>query len=267
VLRTVAGKLSNAARLMTAWRPFLNEFWAALSSSAGTAPRGTVWTKQVLPAIHWFLAFLRLEGAAIIRPFLFKAFELPASRTTFILDASPWGYGGVLMHEGRCAEYFYDAVSTDDCEMLNIQVGVAESQQVVESLTMLIALRVWAAEWRQFRSSVAVRGDNITMLTMLAHFKGSTPALNLLAREVALDVAAAAYRPVRAEHIPGVANTVADVLSRFHMPGSAKALPECLVGCTRADVPARTRSWYRSLVLPGDPPMASGVDEGSAARS
>ena len=168
------------------------------------------------------------------------------------------------MREGHCAEYFHDSVSTDDCELLDINVGMAESQQVVESLTMLIALRIWAPEWQQFRSSVAVRGDNITMLSMLAHFKGSTPSLNLLAREVALDVANAAYRPVRAEHIPGVANTVADVLSRWHMPGSARALPECLAGCTRVEVPARARSWYRSLVPPGDPPSACGVDVGSA---
>ena len=119
---------------------------------------------------------------------------------------------------------------------------------------MLIALRIWRDSWRQWRSSVAVRGDNVTMLTMVLHFKGTSTALNIIAREVALDVAASSYRPLIAEHIAGVANVTADALSRLHMPGNAYALPACLSEARLALVAPRPRAWYRALGPPAGPP-------------
>ena len=266
-LRSLAGKLCNAARLLTAWRPFLNDIWAALTAPTGNAPRGTVWVRQILPAVRWFIAFLQCEGALIMRPFLFQAYVLPASRIVFTLDASPWGYGGVLLEDGEFSEYFHAPVSQDDIDILGAKIGSADSQQLFESLAMLLALRIWKAKWHQFRSAVAVRGDNVTMLTMLVHFRGKSPALATVAREVALEVAGAAYRPVSAEHIPGVANSVADALSRMHAPsvggGSPNTLPACLARCTRVEVPARPRAWYRALSCHVDPPAAEGIGEGS----
>jgi hypothetical protein len=61
---------------------------------------------------------------------------------------------------------------------------------------MLIALRLWRSRWRQLRTTVVVRGDNVTMLTMVLHFKGSSYGLNIVAREVALELADASYRPL-----------------------------------------------------------------------
>jgi len=49
---------------------------------------------------------------------------------------------------------------------------------------------------------------------MVLHFKGASHGLSIVAREVALDLADAAYRPLVAEHIPGIANTLADALIR-----------------------------------------------------
>jgi hypothetical protein len=63
------------------------------------------------------------------------------------------------------------------------------------------------------------------MLTMVLHFKRAGTSLNIIAREVALDVAASSYRPLVAEHIAGVANVSADALSRLHAPGGAHELP------------------------------------------
>jgi hypothetical protein len=98
---------------------------------------------------------------------------------------------------------------------------------------------------------VTVRGDNVTMLTMVLHFKGCSQGLAAIAREAALEVADAAYRPLCAEHIPGVANGIADALSRMHEPGATRALPACLRNARRVDAPARPRTWYRAL---GPPP-------------
>ncbi len=85
------------------------------------------------------------------------------------------------------------------------------------------------------------------MLTMVLHIKGTSKSLNIIAREVALDVAAAAYRPLIAEHIAGVAKVTADALSRLHVPGGAYERPAC------AEVPVRPREWYRALAAPASP--------------
>ena len=183
VLCSLAGKLSNAARVLTAWRPFLGEIWAALSSGSGNAPSGCIWVRQVAPALQWFAAFLCQRSLSIMRPFLFKAYETRADRTMFVVDASPWGYGAVLVVGGVIMEYFSAPVSEDDCAILNIVKGSPDRQQVCEALAMLIALRVWRDSWRQWRTSVAVRGDNVTMLTMVLHFKGpARRSTSLLAR-------------------------------------------------------------------------------------
>ena len=254
-LRTLAGKISNAARLLTAWRPFLREIWAALSSDT-TAPHGMVWVRQFRSALLWFAAFLGQSGANIFRPFLFLAYTLPAERTLFVVDASPWGFGGVYFENGQAKEYLHEEITEDDCNILKIDVGSPNGQQILEALAMLIALRVWRQRWRQLRSTVVVRGDNVTMLTMVLHFKGASHGLSIVAREVALELADAAYRPLVAEHIPGIANTLADALSRVGDPSKRWQLPAALHGAVRALVPPRPASWYRALGAPPSSPPA-----------
>jgi hypothetical protein len=258
LLRSLAGKLSNAARVLTAWRPFLGEIWAALYHDKPNAPSGTVWTRQVTPALRWFAAFLGRRSISIMRPFLYRAYTLPASKTMFVVDASPWGIGAVLVENGVIKEYVCEQITSDDCEILGVTVGSPNSQQILEALAMLVSLRTWREAWQQWRCTVAVRGDNVTMLSMVLHFKGSTPALATIARELALEIAAAAYRPILAEHIPGVANVTADALSRAFVPEGAYALPSCLHKVPQASVQRRERSWYRALGSPDSPPMASG---------
>jgi len=137
--------------------------------------------------------------------------------------------------------------------------GTSEGQQLWECLCALIALRQWNAALCQRRTSLRVRGDNITMLTVLRDFKGSSPNINVIAREVALLVAAACYKPVLAEHVPGVANVLADVLSRKFQDGKCWRLPSGLQQAFEVLPPARPRCWYRTLLAPGLlPPVAEG---------
>jgi len=109
------------------------------------------------------------------------------------------------------------------------------------------------------KTSLRVRGDNVTMLTLLRDFKGSSPSINLIAREVALLVAAACYKPVLAEHVPGVANVLADVLSRKFQDRDGWRLPLALQQASEVHPPTRPRCWYRTLLAPGSlPPVAEG---------
>ena len=103
---------------------------------------------------------------------------------------------------------------------------------------------------------MTARGDNCTLLQMVQDLTGRPPAINLLAREVALLSAAACFRPVRAEHVPGVSNIVADVLSRRLQPDKRWVVPDCLRHVPEARLPARDRAWYRTL----DPPLLRPAD-------
>ena len=57
----------------------------------------------------------------------------------------------------------------------------------------------------------------------------------------------AAHEPRIFEHVPGVANILADGLSRVIEPGAANTLPPQLAGAIRRTVPVRKQSWYQSL--------------------
>ncbi len=76
---------------------------------------------------------------------------------------------------------------------------------------------------------------------MVLQFNGSSYGLNVVASEVALELADAAYRPLVAEHVPGVANTLADALSCVSDPAKIRQLPAQLQGGVRALVPERPR--------------------------
>jgi len=113
-LRSLAGKLSNCARLLTAWRPFLGEVWAALREATGAssnAPSGTIWVKQVAHSLSWFATFLRGFDAGISRPFSVDAFLEPDDAICITLDASPWGFGAVLQVQQHITEFFAAPIS------------------------------------------------------------------------------------------------------------------------------------------------------------
>ena len=63
-----------------------------------------------------------------------------------------------------------------------------------------------------------MKGDSIAMLTTVLHMKAGSQNLGLIAREVALDTAESAFEPDIGVHIPGIANDLADALSRQTAP-------------------------------------------------
>ena len=144
------------------------------------------------PAVRWFLAYFRdeeeeEENASIMRSFVFRAFELPANKTIFILDSSPTEASSCAKivawtSTNLCPPTMLSYWSQSRCDRVSARCGVAD-------IALCIARLV--SEWRHLRSSWAVRDDEITI--------NGTPALNLLAREMALDVASTAHRPVTAD--------------------------------------------------------------------
>ena len=103
-----------------------------------------------------------------------------------------------------------------------------------------MAMRLWCNQWRAQRRTVRVRSDSVCALSLVLELRGSCYGLRVLASEAALDVSAACYRPVVAEHIPFVANHLAHRLSRRTQPGEKSACPlppELSVQCSRDQQP------------------------------
>ena len=74
---------------------------------------------------------------------------------------------------------------------------------------MLVGLRLFKSHWQQLRATLEVRADNITALTMIVNMKASGVGVNIIAREMALDVAEMCYAPDIVMHIPGKSNKAA----------------------------------------------------------
>ena len=89
--------------------------------------------------------------------------------------------------------------------------------------------------------------------------------MNIVAREYALDIGECAFAPELIQHIPGVTNMIADLLSRRTDPKYAAtwAIPQFLANATEITPPPRTSSWWRSLATTG----VASLDEGGRGSS
>ena len=63
-------------------------------------------------------------------------------------DASPFGMGATLQIQGQFREFFAVRVSPAEQDILGVQAGDCQGQQVWEALAGLIALRQWAVPWQ-----------------------------------------------------------------------------------------------------------------------
>jgi hypothetical protein len=105
-LQSLAGRANDVATLLVVWRPFLQQLWAALSSDTSAAPRNCVWTKMFRKAVIWLTAFPEGTTGSITRPFSVLAYMGQHDCLEFILDASPWGMGGILFVDETAASWF-----------------------------------------------------------------------------------------------------------------------------------------------------------------
>ncbi len=97
----------------------------------------------------------------------------------------------------------------------------------------------------------SVRSDSVSGLTLVRRLKCTGKGPAIIARERALDIAHAIYRPDVAEHVPGLANKICDDLSRLDIEAGGKQLPPSLAFVPRLQLEQRLTSY-----LP-DPDAAS----------
>ena len=176
--------------MIPVWRLFLQELWGALAGDGGSAPSNCIWTSQIKSVLAWLDLFLRGVLGTLVRTFSLATWSNVAQPILITLDASPWGLGGTIEVQGNIVSFFSSPLSDVDFQILGHTIGEASGQQVWESLSALVALRAWKSYWTKDRTKLLMRGDSVTMLTMVLCLKPSrSPGLGLLARELALDLA------------------------------------------------------------------------------
>ena len=146
--------------------------------------------------------------------------------------------------------WFAERVTSPDASLLQREIGTHLSQQAFEALAILVAVRRWKRLWQRRRVSLRIRSDNVGALTVTSALKGEGAALNLVARELAFEFGDCEYAPDLIEHLPGVANTTADVLSRRFDPAKAQAwqVPAILANVPESTSAQRDAHWWKTQI-------------------
>ena len=160
------------------------------------------------------------------RHFTLEAFRGRGPSVSMCFDASPWGAGGFLMIDGVLQSWFTTAFTEVDEQAVGLAFGSSTCQQVAEALAILFGLRAWLSAWQDKAPRFEVRSDSVTALSMVARMQTSSPHVGVVAREVALTLSCACVRPCVIAHTPGVANKLADTLSRRYSQAWLGSTPQ-----------------------------------------
>ena len=245
----IVGRVARVAHVIAEARPFSAALWTALTESdrahrAGQreAPPGRVAHRRFAFGARWVKALL--EGSPDA-PFLLER-EVradgprPASLSSWSLatDASPWGGGAVLLHNGVPMEYATWQWKDEQVEHLGVVIGDPAHQTFWEFFCLALSLTIWAKNF--VAESLALLCDNTAALQNALDMKGSGAQLEV-AQELAWRKARGrwAYEP---GHLPSQQNVLADALSRLSAPDS-KQTPEELSGAILREAPDPRMFW------------------------
>eukprot|EP00435_Cladocopium_sp_Y103_P009539 s1894_g2.t1 len=230
-LRQAAGKLAWLSGILPKARWLVAIFYRVLHDrledvASGTEARrreersdprkkdGLFVVKQLEQPRQWLLKFLEV---AMERPQ--RAFKLDTSKypsATIITDASPHGMGAVLLINNKIVKAVAFKVMREDAKQLGFEDvwKTSASQGIVEALSVLLAMKAWTQQLRQCNVNLQVQSDSMIALATTQKLSNPSTALNFIGAEIAVQAESAGIEGLTATHIPGVANTVADYLSR-----------------------------------------------------
>ena len=250
-LQLAVGILGWVTSAMPMARPFVAMLWAAIITQKAPARsttrvrKGLVFVRQVDQALRWLEALLQEfdhKHGGLTKTLRWS----PWARMMVIqTDACPTGMGGFLSVEGCIVAYWYDTIHPVDEEVLGVKKGDPAFQSELELLALLVSLRAFA-EWLlgdEFPAGVLFRADNTATLMAAMELRGRSLLMAQLAAEVALEIESMQLPSQFGQHVPGIANDIADRLSRMSAHGE---LPNALQGAQQVAVPLRGRTFYRS---------------------
>ena len=177
-------------------------------------------------AVKWIRAFLNGVQGNMVRTFMYVGAG-PFARMVF--DASPWGAGGFSVVDGQFVSWFASKFDDVDEKAIGIQFGDSASQQVAEALAVPFGVRAWLSIWLKRLPILEVKSGSVAAMTMVASMHTRSPQVAVVAREIVLTLSESCVRPQVVKHTPGVANKLADILSRRFQPGVHFVVPQAFV--------------------------------------
>ncbi|CAK0837580.1 unnamed protein product [Prorocentrum cordatum] len=76
-----------------------------------------------------------------------------------------------LIVSGTCKEHFSSALTVLDEALFSQVRGSADGQQIWECLAALVALRLWRHVWGQRSLTLRIRGNSMTMLSLIVNLR------------------------------------------------------------------------------------------------
>ena len=244
-LRSFCGVVAFVAGMLPELRPFLSMLWGVLSENSRRSklPEAMVHTSQCRVAVGWLLAMLNEVHGPLQRDFAVN--EQKADEGDYIItDASPWGFAGIKYCDHQPVAWFATPLTPHDVRRFQARIGDSAHNTTWEALALLVAARIWLPGTRLL---ARVRSDSLSALRAMVKMASRSPALNAIARELALDSVLGLYRVGLATHVPGIANLTADDLSRMWAP-DPHAFPEALRGVHREHVPPRDSTFWKATL-------------------
>ena len=245
-LQSYAGQLNFMAGIVPFMYPFIHPLWAVIyDKGVNTLPAHLRHAKRCKHEFAWLHALLQHKPQAFVREFMWGDRVQEQLWMRISIDASPWGIGGILYDKDwHPTAYFYEKTSAADISRFGIVPGKSEHMPVLEALALLVAVRLWAP--RAVGFTYHVRTDNLGSTFVLEKLRSANQSLNKIAAELALDMAEQLYKPMRITHIPGVTNSLPDLLSRLGAPGAkVMELPKSLANAVHVQI-VRDASYWKS---------------------
>ena len=236
-VRRLAGVLAWVATIVPHIKPFLAGFWEALARGESKP----IPTKKLKISASWLAAFLRGQQGGIVVTHAWDPSDRRV-RVRFCTDASPFGMGGVLIADGRPRRYFAEVISDEDREKFSAEKDDPRFITVWEALAILIAIRLWLAD-APIETRIEIKSDSLAAVKAIERGSSRAKALNEVIREIALAEALRGASLPIVKHIPGIANSVPDALSRLAAPVPSQ-LPETLHGVIRSRPQRRDGSFW-----------------------
>ena len=146
-LSALTGGLSFVAGLIPHLRPFLDTFWAALSSpltksandGVGRPSGKLIHVRRFETGLQWVVALLQGDKVPLARTLKPICENIEAEVTT---DASPWGLGGVLRVGGQLKAAFGCPLSDQLLTKFRARAGDPKYTTLWEAVALLTAFRL-----------------------------------------------------------------------------------------------------------------------------
>ena len=194
-LRSLLGKLCSIVRCVRQSRVFINRLLTVLRSF-GTEKHVIV-SPEFKKDIMWWSTFMaKYNGVSFIPPV-----EWTAPDVVFTTDSTLTGCGGLTDNE-----YFHTAFPP-------FVLGRGYSINALEILAVTVSVRLWGSQYAG--KKILIYCDNEQAVLAINTGKTREPFVGTCVRQLWLEVSIFGFQ-LKAVHLPGVDNRLADSLSRWH---------------------------------------------------